>query len=155
MAGYGNRKAPDYNPEDYTSEHTSTRLGLTDSAPYSNAHPTYGSASTAGAGFGNKHSSVPGADTSADADTDTSSTPADLTPYPSHTSTAPYTNASPLGSGSTAGAGYGNKTGSFGGGHSDSMMGKLVQKAGHVMHSGALEEKGRGMREGGGGGVGK
>jgi hypothetical protein len=53
MAGYGNRTAPDYIAEDLTDQHTSTRLGLTDShGAYSNAHPKYGSGTTGGAGFG-------------------------------------------------------------------------------------------------------
>lgn len=53
MAGYGNRTAPDYVAENLQEEHTSTRLGLTDSnAAYSNAHEQHGSGTTGGAGFG-------------------------------------------------------------------------------------------------------
>jgi hypothetical protein len=53
MAGYGNRTAPDYTADTLTEQHSSTRLGLTDShGAYSNAHPKYGSGATGGAGFG-------------------------------------------------------------------------------------------------------
>lgn len=69
------------------------------------------------------------------------------TRYGIHTDTAPYSGATRVGSGSTAGAGYGNKTGSFGEG-GDSTVGKVVEKAGHVLHSAKVEEKGRMMREG-------
>lgn len=51
MAGYGNRTAPDYTAGTLGDQHDGTRLGLTDSqAPYSDAHPTYGSGTTGGAG---------------------------------------------------------------------------------------------------------
>ena len=51
MAGYGNRTAPDSMAEDLADQHDGTRLGLTESnAPYSNAHRTYGSGMTGGAG---------------------------------------------------------------------------------------------------------
>jgi hypothetical protein len=53
MAGYGNQTAPDYHPDSLAEQHSSTRLGLTDShGAYSNAHPKYGSGATGGAGFG-------------------------------------------------------------------------------------------------------
>lgn len=62
-----------------------------------------------------------------------------------HKDTAPYSNARPLGSGSTGGAGFGNKTGSFSESH-DSTVGKVLEKAGHVVHSGKLEKMGADMR---------
>ena len=53
MAGYGNRTAPDYTPEDLEAQHTTTRLGLVDShTPYHNPHEKHGSGITGGAGFG-------------------------------------------------------------------------------------------------------
>lgn len=61
-------------------------------------------------------------------------------------STAPYSNATPMGSGSTAGAGYGNKTGSFGE-TKDSTVGKMMEKVGQVVHSEKMEERGRAKRE--------
>jgi hypothetical protein len=106
MAGYGNRTAPDSLAEDLTDQHTSTRLGLTDShGAYSNAHPKYGSGATGGAGFGNK--SDPSSFHTASNDEFR---------FGKHTDTAPYSgaNESRAGSGSTGGAGYGNKTGEFG-----------------------------------------
>lgn len=53
MAGYGNQKAADYLADDYTEQHSSTRLGLTASnTPYSNPRKDYGSGTTGGAGYG-------------------------------------------------------------------------------------------------------
>lgn len=62
-----------------------------------------------------------------------------------HKDTAPYSNATPHGSGSTGGAGFGNKTGSFSE-SSDSTLGKVLEKAGHVTHNAKLAEKGKTMR---------
>ncbi|KAH7379400.1 hypothetical protein DE146DRAFT_317613 [Phaeosphaeria sp. MPI-PUGE-AT-0046c] len=138
MAGYGNRTAPDYSPDNMTEQHDSTRLGLTDShGAYSNAHPTYGSGTTGGAGFGNK--------------SDSASAPAsnDEFRFGSHADTAPYSGASEsrAGSGSTGGAGYGNKTGDFGSGKGDSTVGKVMEKAGHVLHNEGLVAKGAAKRQ--------
>ncbi|KAF2852668.1 hypothetical protein T440DRAFT_466792 [Plenodomus tracheiphilus IPT5] len=133
MAGYGNRTASDYVANDYTDQHSSTRLGLTSSnTPYSNPHEKHGSGTTGGAGFGNKRSSFPST---------TSSSPESLA-FKSSNDTGPYTNATPLGSGSTAGAGYGNKTGSFDE-SKDSTLGKVMEKVGHMVHNEGIVEKGR------------
>lgn len=132
MAGYGNRTAADYVADDYTDQHSSTRLGLTLSdTPYSNAHEKHGSGTTGGAGFGNKRSSFPA----------TSST-LESVDFKSANETGPYSNATPMGSGSTAGAGYGNKTGSFEG-SKDSALGRVMERVGHVMHNEGIAEKGR------------
>ena len=137
MAGYGNRTAPDYIADNMTDQHTSTRLGLTDShGAYSNAHPKYGSGATGGAGFGNK--------------SDSSSLPTsnDEFRFDKHADTAPYSGAhdSRAGSGSTGGAGYGNKTGEFGGSSGDSTLGKVMEKVGHVVHNEGLVAKGAAKR---------
>lgn len=181
MAGYGNRTAPDYVAENLQEEHTSTRLGLTDSnAAYSNAHSKHGSGATGGAGFGKLLSSLtqqlplqsthllhPFTDSPIPTPSlNTSNTPpgnkrssfSTSTSAPSssseeeqfrfglHKDTSPYSHATPHGSGSTGGAGFGNKTGSFSESH-DSTVGKVLEKAGHVVHSVKLEEKGAAMRE--------
>jgi hypothetical protein len=52
-----------------------------------------------------------------------------------------------MGSGSTGGAGYGNKTGEMGGPDHDSMLGKVVEKVGGLVKNEKVEAKGRGMRE--------
>jgi hypothetical protein len=52
-----------------------------------------------------------------------------------------------MGSGSTGGAGYGNKTGEMSGPGHDSALGKMVEKVGGLMKNGKIEEKGRVMRE--------
>ncbi|KAH9866620.1 hypothetical protein J1614_008312 [Plenodomus biglobosus] len=135
MTGYGNRTAADYIADDYSDQHSSTRLGLTlSNTPYSNPHAKHGSGTTGGAGFGNKRSSFPA----------TSSSPGSMTFKSSH-ETGPYSNATPMGSGSTAGAGYGNKTASFGE-SKDSALGKVMEKVGYVVHSEGIVEKGREMR---------
>ncbi|KAF2027622.1 hypothetical protein EK21DRAFT_102454 [Setomelanomma holmii] len=134
MTGYGNRTAPDYTAESMTDQHESTRLGLhTSHDPYSNAHPTYGSGATGGAGFGNK--------------SDVSGPPAsnDEFRFDLHKNTQPYSNPGRAGSGSTGGAGYGNKTGEYGTG--DSTLGKIMEKAGHVTHNENLVAKGTAKRE--------
>lgn len=63
-----------------------------------------------------------------------------------HKDTSPYSNATPHGSGSTGGAGFGNKTGSFSE-SGDSTLGKVMEKAGHLMHNEKMAEKGRVKRE--------
>lgn len=63
-----------------------------------------------------------------------------------HKDTSPYSHASPHGSGTTGGAGFGNKTGSFSE-SSDSTLGKVMEKAGHLMRNEKMVEKGRGKRE--------
>lgn len=67
--------------------------------------------------------------------------------FGSHSDTAPYSNATPMGSGSTGGAGYGNKTGEMSGPGHDSVLGKVVEKVGGMMKNGKIEDKGRVMRE--------
>lgn len=52
-----------------------------------------------------------------------------------------------MGSGSTGGAGYGNKTGEMSGPGHDSVLGKVVEKVGGMMKNGKIEDKGRVMRE--------
>ncbi|KAH5067720.1 hypothetical protein HBI73_132440 [Parastagonospora nodorum] len=158
MAGYGNRTAPTSLPSSLTDAHESTRLGLhTSRDAYSDAHPKYGSGATGGAGFalnfiahyskqrmqdyqlthqGNK-SDLPSASPSNDEFR-----------FGLHADTAPYSGASEsrAGSGSTGGAGYGNKTGGFA--HSgDSTLGKVMEKAGHVMHNEGLVAKGAAKRQ--------
>ena len=59
-----------------------------------------------------------------------------------HKDTSPYSNAAPHGSGSTGGAGFGNKTGSFSE-SSGSTLGKVMEKAGHILHNEKMAEKGR------------
>lgn len=99
MAGYGNRNAPDLNPEDLTHEHSNTRFGRDDSHAYSGGHETYGSGATAGVGFGNKT-----------APNDTSDYDNSDLRFGSHQETAPYSGGTRHGSGTSGGAGYGNKT---------------------------------------------
>ncbi|KAL6702516.1 hypothetical protein ACN47E_001580 [Coniothyrium glycines] len=141
MAGYGNQTAPDYIAEDLQDQHSSTRLGLTDShAAYSNAHEKHGSGTTGGAGFGNKRSALSKSDSNTSTESDAEFR------FGSHLDTAPYSNATPLGSGSTGGAGYGNKTGSFEGSN-DSALGKVMEKMGTLIHNQNIAEKGRMKRE--------
>ncbi|KAF2248408.1 hypothetical protein BU26DRAFT_506121 [Trematosphaeria pertusa] len=138
MAGYGNRNAPDLTTEESDHlgpQHSETRFGRDDSHAYSNPHEKYGSAATAGAGFGNK--SAP--DNTENYDN------SDLR-FGSHQDTAPYSGSTQHGSGTVGGAGYGNKTGGFAE-SKDSTLGKLMEKAGHVMHNEGLAEKGRTKRE--------
>jgi hypothetical protein len=52
-----------------------------------------------------------------------------------------------MGSGSTGGAGYGNKTGEMEGPSKDSSLGKVVEKVGGMMGNEKVVAKGRGMRE--------
>lgn len=101
MAGYGNRTAPDLNPEDLVEHHENTRLGRDDSHAYSGGHETYGSGATGGAGFGNKSNSMPDAYDNSDLR------------FGSHDNTDPYSGKTEHGSGTVGGAGYGNKTGAF------------------------------------------
>lgn len=185
MAGYGNRTAPDYIAEDMTDEHSNTRLGLVDShGAYSNPHHKYGSGTTGGAGFGMYYSYIVSEELhktsnqektthwaltignkSKSISTDTHTSSHDGIRLGLHKDTSPYSGATKIGSGSTAGAGYGNKTGSFsshdsGGMHCatcihknmliklvDSTVGKIMEKAGHVVHSSVLTEKGRAKRD--------
>ncbi|PSN74652.1 hypothetical protein BS50DRAFT_581445 [Corynespora cassiicola Philippines] len=135
MAGYGNRNAPDLDPSDLSTEHSNTRFGRDDSHPYTGGHETYGSGATGGAGFGNK---------SAPSNTDDYEN-SDLR-FGTHSDTKPYSGSTEHGSGTVGGAGYGNKTGSFSE-SKDSTMGKIMEKAGHVMHNEGLAEKGRAKRE--------
>ena len=67
--------------------------------------------------------------------------------FGSHDSTTPYSHPAPLGSGSTGGAGYGNKTGEMGGPTPDSAVGRIVEKVGGVVRSQRVVGVGRGMRE--------
>ncbi|KAF2400812.1 hypothetical protein EJ06DRAFT_556311 [Trichodelitschia bisporula] len=62
-------------------------------------------------------------------------------------STTPYSNATQHGSGTTAGAGYGNKTGEHAAAKADSMLGRVMQKAGSVVHNEGLIEKGTERRK--------
>jgi hypothetical protein len=103
MAGYGNRTAPDLNPEDLSHHHDNTRLGRDDSHPYSGGHETYGSGATGGAGFGNKSAPDPEDLTEQHSNTR----------FGSHQDTKPYSGSTEHGSGTTGGAGFGNKTGGF------------------------------------------
>ncbi|KAF2678210.1 hypothetical protein K458DRAFT_395275 [Lentithecium fluviatile CBS 122367] len=139
MAGYGNRNAPDIVADDLTHEHTNTRFDRSDNHAYSGGHDTYGSGATGGAGFGNKSAPDP---LSSEYNNE------DLR-FGSHQDTGAYKGQGNDGrhpSGSVGGAGYGNKTGSFGG-KSDSTVGKLMEKAGHVMHNENLAAKGAAKRE--------
>jgi hypothetical protein len=52
-----------------------------------------------------------------------------------------------MGSGSTGGAGFGNKTGEMQGPSKDSTLGKVVEKVGGMLKNEKVVEKGRGMRE--------
>ena len=67
--------------------------------------------------------------------------------FGSHSDTAPYSNGTAMGSGSTGGAGYGNKTGEMSGPEPDSLLGKVVEKVGGMVKNDKIEAKGRGMRE--------
>jgi hypothetical protein len=173
MAGYGNQTAPDYVAEDMEDQHTSTRLGLHESnTPYHNPHDKHGSGMTGGAGFGTLVRQLPsrsltctqqahdqtsphlpqtkplisGNKRSSSTPTDTSLDTSEFR-FGSHTDTAPYSNATPMGSGSTGGAGFGNKTGEMEGPSKDSTLGKVMEKVGGMMKNEKLAEKGRGMRE--------
>jgi hypothetical protein len=145
--------------------------------PYHNPHEKHGSGMTGGAGFGTSsvllaiphtHTDINSVPTTTPSDTvvsenpltfyhlgnkRSSSTPTDTSLDASefrfglHTDTAPYSNATPMGSGSTGGAGYGNKTGEMEGPSKDSALGKIVEKVGGIMGSEKAVVKGRGMRE--------
>ncbi|KAF2112614.1 hypothetical protein BDV96DRAFT_497739 [Lophiotrema nucula] len=135
MAGYGNRTAEDLNPSDLEEHHSSTRYGVDHNNAYSGGHETYGSGATGGAGFGNKSAPDP-------EHMDNSEFR-----FGSHQDGAPYSGHTKHGSGSTAGAGFGNKTGGFEESGADSTVGKLMEKAGHMMHNEKLAEKGIAKRE--------
>lgn len=125
MAGFGNRTAPDltHDTADHLAEdHKSTRLARDDSHPYSNPHDTYGSGATGGAGFGNNTLLptlansftnlvflLPGNKSAPDPDQLDNSE----FRFGSHKNTDVYSGGTRHGSGSTAGAGFGNKTGAF------------------------------------------
>jgi hypothetical protein len=101
MAGYGNQRAEDPNFDGHD-----TRFDKhTDINPYQGGHDKYKSGTIGGTGFGNKGA----ADLNMD-EYDNSEFRFD-----SHHKTDAYTGASEsaAGSASTAGAGWGNKTGSF------------------------------------------
>ncbi|KAF2995572.1 hypothetical protein E8E13_004268 [Curvularia kusanoi] len=149
MAGYGNRTAPDISPETLSHDHASTRLDLTDS----HSTPTYAT------GYGNHTATTAGLSPSSSNDPSSPDTDSKRFDTQSRHGSAPYSNAHVYGSASTAGAGWGNKTGSFGdshergsGGGKDSVVGKIVEGVGRVVHSEGLVGKGRGMREGAGDG---
>ena len=55
MAGYGNRKMSDLDPNDLTHEHSNTRFGREDSHAYTGGHEKFGSGATGGAGFGSAY----------------------------------------------------------------------------------------------------
>ncbi|KAJ4986407.1 hypothetical protein SVAN01_08099 [Stagonosporopsis vannaccii] len=156
MAGYGNRTAPDCTASSLADEHSSTRLGLTDShsppffpcrVPHRSNNALAAQTPTYGAGLGNKHASQPSISpsTSTSTDTEASAEPLRFNTQSTHGS-APYSNAHTYGSASTAGAGWGNKTGSFSK-QPDSTLGKLMQKVGAAVHSPGLERKGRAKRD--------
>ncbi|KAF2718049.1 hypothetical protein K431DRAFT_288002 [Polychaeton citri CBS 116435] len=128
--GFGNKTA---SSDMSNYDNSDLRLGSHEkSDPYSGG-TEYGSGATGGAGSGNKLTSA-----SSDSDTSTAETAF------GRTDSNPYSGGTELGSGTVGGAGFGNKTSS----HSeDSTMGKLMQKAGSVMHNDALAEKGRAKRE--------
>ncbi|KAF2735929.1 hypothetical protein EJ04DRAFT_562881 [Polyplosphaeria fusca] len=134
MAGYGNRTAEDLSPADLEEHHSNTRYGVSHSNAYSGGHDTYGSGATGGAGFGNKSSSDPDVKNNSEFR------------FGSHQNGDPYSGSTQHGSGTTGGAGFGNKTGSFSESH-DSTVGKLMEKAGHIMHNEKLAEKGHAKRE--------
>ncbi|KAF2144319.1 uncharacterized protein K452DRAFT_285562 [Aplosporella prunicola CBS 121167] len=61
---------------------------------------------------------------------------------------APYSGSNESGSGTTGGAGVGNKTGSHEGRQRrDSTIGKMMEKAGSMLHSPKIEQKGHAKRE--------
>lgn len=65
--------------------------------------------------------------------------------FDSHSSTAPYSGGHPdYGSGSTGGAGFGNKTGNME--TKDSKIGKVMEKVGGMMKSDGMVEKGHAKR---------
>ncbi|KAF2715523.1 hypothetical protein K504DRAFT_487187 [Pleomassaria siparia CBS 279.74] len=137
MAGYGNRRANDLNPDSLAEQHNNTRFNPGHSATaYSGGHETFRSGTVGGAGFGNKRAPDP----------EDLSEQHSNTRFGSHQNTAPYSgHQGRAGSGSTGGAGYGNKTGSFSSSN-DSGIGKFMEKAGHVMHNKDLEDKGHTKR---------
>lgn len=95
MAGYGNRVSAEPNPSDHEPSHAETHLSP------NNSH-SYGSGTTAGAGFGNK--STPSTEDAAENSEFR---------FGSYQDSDPYSNATRHGSGTVGGAGYGNKTGAF------------------------------------------
>jgi uncharacterized protein YjbJ (UPF0337 family) len=169
---------------------------------YSDAHPKYGSGATGGAGFGTLQqfqerrfkgcflmqidvtlqepgihamtfssvlANLPPGNKSDDSSAPTSN---DEFRFDLHKDTSPYSNPGRAGSGSTGGAGYGNKTGEHttGGKHTyparlvhrrhtrnefddnsdartDSTLGKIMEKAGHMTHNENLAAKGTMKRE--------
>ncbi|KAF1925733.1 uncharacterized protein M421DRAFT_7747 [Didymella exigua CBS 183.55] len=155
MAGYGNRTAHDPTAESLAKEHSHTRLNLTDS----HSPPTYG------AGFGNKRAASEHASAEtehASTETEHASTETKHAPVALHSDSnddsaprfdtqgrhgsAPYSNAHTHGSASTAGAGWGNKTGSFAR-DEDSTLGRVMERVGGVVGSAGLVERGREKRE--------
>lgn len=151
MAGYGNRTAPTYTATDLED----TRLGLADShTAYHNPHEKHGSGTTSGAGFGTSSyplslshntNTKPQGNKRSSHSSSSSSPPSDFH-LTSSTSSTPYSNPARLGSGATAGAGYGNKTGEMGGSGVHGVLGKAVEKVGDVMGSGRVVRMGRGMK---------
>lgn len=137
MAGYGNRTAPEYTASSLEDDHSNTRLDLTDSHSVCSfslplpshpsndlitSPPSHPSISppppntpqppSYGAGFGNKRASQPSISPSTSAGSETGAEATRFNTQDTH-GNAPYSNAHTYGSASTAGAGWGNKTGSF------------------------------------------
>ncbi|KAF2015502.1 hypothetical protein BU24DRAFT_461746 [Aaosphaeria arxii CBS 175.79] len=138
MAGYGNRTNMSPDLPSLADDHNNTRFDLkTNSHPYTDADARpYGSGATGGAGFGNKSAPDPVAHSPEEARQHR---------FGSGSSTDAYSGSTEHGSGATGGAGWGNKTGKFTESH-DSTVGKLMEKAGHMVHNEKLAEKGRAMR---------
>jgi hypothetical protein len=131
------RNAPDLVAEDLKHEHTNTHYDISGNHAYSGGHDTFGSGTTGGAGFGNKNAPDPTVDYD---NTDLR--------FDSHGETGAYKGEKTSGrhgSGSTAGAGFGNKTGNME--KDDSTMGKLMEKAGNMMHNEKMVAKGAEKRE--------
>ena len=149
--GFGNKTSSDAS----TYDHTDTRFGTHKNTDSYSGGTEYGSGTTAGVGFGNK--SVTGSDYGQEHE---------ATRYGSAGETGPYYGGTEYGSGTTGGAGFGNKTsGRFGESNGimlilaivnhvhivnmaiDSFAGKVMEKAGNVMHNESLAAKGHEKRE--------
>ncbi|KAL9069003.1 MAG: hypothetical protein Q9157_006320 [Trypethelium eluteriae] len=149
--GFGNKTSGDSSETFGTDD---TRFGSHGNTDSYSGGTDYGSGTTAGVGFGNK--------SARDGDY---SQEHEVTRYGSGGETGAYAGGTEYGSGTTGGAGFGNKTSGSGGESNgmlmskpmnddslthllvDSFAGKVMEKAGNMLHNESLAEKGREKRE--------
>ncbi|KAL9087617.1 MAG: hypothetical protein Q9165_006541 [Trypethelium subeluteriae] len=131
--GFGNKTSGDSSG---TFDTDDTRFGSHGNTDSYSGGTDYGSGATAGVGFGNK--SAGEGDYSQEHE---------VTRYGSAGDTGAYAGGTGYGSGTTGGAGFGNKTSGGGGESNDSFTGKVLEKAGNMLHNEGIAEKGREKRE--------